>query len=67
MTTDGQVRCVGQERGEEFGLGHMESKEPMGHLSEGVQQAAGEIGLELRRKEWARNTNYMLGKFIVCY
>lgn len=33
----------------EFGLGHMESKEPMGHLSEGVQPTAGEIGLELRR------------------
>lgn len=32
MTADGQVRCVGQERGEEFGLGPMESKEPMGHL-----------------------------------
>lgn len=45
----------------------VELKESTRHLSEDVQQAVGEIGVELRRKEWARNINYMFRKCIVCH
>lgn len=62
-TEDRQVKCVEQERRGSS----VELKESTRHLSEDVQQAVGEIGVELRRKEWARNINYMFRKCIVCH
>lgn len=39
------MKCVEQERGKEFSVGHVQLKESMGQLSEDLQGAAGETGL----------------------